>query len=66
MSFKVEIEIDGCGTEYCKDCNIDDTMMIDYCLLFDKQRVFKKDAADFCRLPECLEAEKKYKEKENA
>lgn len=66
MSFKVEIEINGCDAEYCKGCNIDNAMMLDHCLLFDKQRVFKKDIADFYRLPECLEAEKEYKEKENA
>lgn len=36
-----------------------------YCYIFDKQLEYKTNVHGCYRCPECLEAEKQYKEKEN-
>ena len=65
MSFKVEIEIKGCDGEYCGDCYIDRATIGNKCPVFAANREFDDVVCDCIRCPECLEAEKEYKEKEN-
>ena len=73
MSFKVEIEIMGFAYGLCYFCqcklilnnNTEDASW--HCRAFDKVLEFcPTDMQNTVRCPECLEAEKQYKEKENA
>lgn len=63
MSFKVEIEIEGYSEEWCLKCPYQERgyALIYTCLAFNK--VLQEGRP---RCPECLEAEKQFKEKENA
>ena len=67
MSFKAEIEIDGYDGEFCGECKLWESESergpID-CIVF-KQRLFLGHGFKIKRIPQCLEAEKQYKEKEN-
>ena len=65
MSFKVEIEIEPHDEEWCNDCKRWSDEYC-YCYIFDKQLNHLKNTHGCLRCPECLEAEKQYKEKENA
>ena len=71
MSFKVEIEIKNGCSDACGDCRFQLEDDIDEgidCIAFQKKlgyKVFQSDWGDDwyeARCPECLEAEKKYKE----
>ena len=66
MGFKVEIEIFGYEEKHCGNCNIDEKVWVNFCPIFDEDREYDDKQSDFIRCPECLEAEKQYKEKENA
>ena len=65
MSFKVEIEIEPYDDEWCNGCKgLDDEYC--HCYIFDRLIEPVNNIYAYTRCPECLEAEKKYKEKENA
>ena len=67
MSFKIEIEIEGCDRDFCRDCK-----MLTYfgreCRLFNIKLKWTQNRKGIIpyRCPECLEAEKQYEEKEQS
>ena len=63
MSFKVKIEVEGYKEKWCSKCTYQERgyALIYTCLVFHK--VLQEGEP---RCPECIEAEKQYKEKENA
>lgn len=63
MSFKVKIEIEPYDNKYCRQCHVSRFAYGKYCGLFSKRRNWDCNEPGYIRLPECLEAEKKYKEK---
>ena len=66
MSFKVEIEIIMAEEKHCGHCHINLCSGMDNCPLYGTFRDYDNDEAEYIRCPLCLEAEKQYKEKENA
>ena len=61
MSFKVKIEIEPYDNEWCNDCkSLDDEYS--NCRIFVRPVEPVDNAYGYLRCPECLEAEKQYKE----